>query len=111
MFKVMTRGFAQEYDRWTDALDQANALIPTCTGLLGEIRIFEKGELVWSYTRTHKYPLYLGPGTYNRLARRFVLENTIEYQPELEVAELEVAVEVAPESEIQLELEIQIDNQ
>ena len=88
MFRVKTKGFDQEYDRWTDALDQANSLIPTCKGLFGEVRILEKGELVWTYTRSHKYPMYIGAGVYDRLARRFVLENTIEpdLDPELREA-------------------------
>jgi hypothetical protein len=25
----------------------------------------------------YKYPMYIGPGVYDRLARRFVLENTL----------------------------------
>ena len=78
MFRVKTKGFDQEYDRWTDALDQANSLISACKGLFGEVRILEKGELVWTYTRSHKYPMYIGAGVYDRLARRFVLENTVE---------------------------------
>jgi hypothetical protein len=78
MFRVKTKGFDQEYDRWTDALDQANRLIPGCKGLFGEIRILEKGELIWTYTRSHKYPMYIGAGVYDRLARRFILENTVD---------------------------------
>jgi hypothetical protein len=78
MFRVKTKGFDQEYDRWTDALDQANSLIPSCKGLFGEIRILEKGELIWTYTRSHKYPMYIGAGVYDRLARRFMLENTLD---------------------------------
>jgi hypothetical protein len=78
MFRVMTKGFSQEYDRWTDALDKANSLVPLCKGLFNEVRILEKGVLIWSYSRMHKYPMYIGAGVYDRLARRFVLENTLE---------------------------------
>jgi hypothetical protein len=78
MFRVMTKGFSQEYDRWTDALDKANSLVPDCKGLFNEVRILEKGILIWSYSRSHKYPMYIGGGVYDRLARRFVLENTLE---------------------------------
>ncbi len=78
MFRVMTKGFSQDYDRWTDALDKANSLVPDCKGLFNEVRILEKGVLIWSYSRSHKYPMYIGGGVYDRLARRFVLENTLE---------------------------------
>jgi hypothetical protein len=78
MFKVVTRGFSQEFERWTEALDTANGLIPQCRGWFDELRIFEKGQVIWIYTRWHKYPQYIGPGTYNRLAQRFLLENTID---------------------------------
>jgi hypothetical protein len=78
MFRVMTKGFSQDYDRWTDALDKANSLVPDCKGLFNEVRILEKGTLIWTYSRSHKYPMYIGAGVYDRLARRFVLENTLE---------------------------------
>jgi len=77
MFQVMTKGFSQDYDRWTDALDQANSLVPKCKSLFNEVRILEKGQLIWSYSRMYKYPMYIGAGVYDRLARRFVLENTL----------------------------------
>jgi len=77
MFRVMTKGFSQDYDRWTDALDQANSLVPKCKSLFNEVRILEKGQLIWSYSRMYKYPMYIGAGVYDRLARRFVLENTL----------------------------------
>lgn len=77
MFRVMTKGFSQDYDRWTDALDQANSLVPKCKSLFNEVRILEKGQLIWSYSRMYKYPMYIGSGVYDRLARRFVLENTL----------------------------------
>ena len=43
MFRVMTKGFSQDYDRWTDALDQANSLVPKSKSLFNEVRI--AGEL------------------------------------------------------------------
>lgn len=85
MFKVVTRGFSQEFERWTDALETANGLIPNCKGFFDEIRVLERGEVVWAYTRWHKYPQYVGPGTYNRLARRFLLENSLD--PDAEAGE------------------------
>ncbi len=84
MFRVMTKGFSQDYDRWTDALDQANSLVPKCKSLFNEVRILEKGQLIWSYSRMYKYPMYIGPGVYDRLARRFVLENTLTPDEDLE---------------------------
>ncbi len=73
MFQVITRDVCQEFERWTDALDAAKALIPNCKWFQ-EIRIVEDRKVVWVYTRSHKYPQFVGAGTYNRLARRFVLE-------------------------------------
>jgi len=74
MFKVVTRGFSQEFERWTDALEIANGLRPQCRGLLQDIRILDQGDVVWVYSRSHTYPQYVGPGTYNRLARLFIQE-------------------------------------
>ena len=75
MFRVMsTMGHDAEYERWIDGLEAAKALMPDCRGWTDEIRIFDEGELVWSYTRSHKYPQFIGPGTYNRLARLFLQE-------------------------------------
>jgi hypothetical protein len=74
MFKVVTRGYSQEFERWTDALNAANALKPTCKSWLQDIRIFLQGELIWVYSRSHTHPQYIGAGTYNRLARLFVQE-------------------------------------
>lgn len=96
MFKVLTRGFSQEFERWTEALDTANDLIPQCRGWFDEIRILEQGQLVWVYTRWHKYPQYVGPGTYNRLARRFLLENTLE-PPSDETLDTEPVIEPGTE--------------
>ncbi|MBE9032146.1 hypothetical protein IQ266_20615 [filamentous cyanobacterium LEGE 11480] len=75
MFKVRAKKFQQEYELWTEALERAKALIPKC-GWFEEIQILEKGDLVWAYSRGYKYPRFIGPGTYDRLARRFALENT-----------------------------------
>lgn len=74
MFRVITRGFSQEFERWTDALNTAKSLQPKCRSLLQDIRIFEGENLVWVYSRSHTYPQYIGPGTYNRLAILFLLE-------------------------------------
>lgn len=81
MFKVLTTtGVSEEYLRWIDALTAAKARIPECRGWLNEIRILEDGEPVWSFTRSNKYPVFLGPGTYNRLARQFIRETIAEEQ-------------------------------
>ena len=74
MFKVITKDYTQEFERWTDALEAANALKPQCKTLTQDIRIFLEDELIWVYSRSHKYPMYIGAGTYDRLARLFVLE-------------------------------------
>jgi hypothetical protein len=73
MFKVVTREFLQEFDRWTDALNTAKSLMPKCKWFQ-DVRILEDGELVWIYSRSHKYPQFVGAGTYDRLAKRFLLE-------------------------------------
>lgn len=67
-------GFSQEFERWTDALNTANALKPKCKSLTQDIRIFLFDDLVWVYSRSHKYPQYIGAGTYDRLARIFIQE-------------------------------------
>jgi len=75
MFRVIsTMGHDTQYERWVDGLEAAKALMPDCRGWTQEIRILENGETVWSYTRSHKYPQFIGPGTYNRLARQFLQE-------------------------------------
>lgn len=74
MFKVVTRGFSQEFERWTDALESAKSLIPQCKSLTQDIRIFLFDELIWVYSREHKYPKYIGAGMYDRLARLFIQE-------------------------------------
>lgn len=78
MFKVLTKNFSQQFERWTDALETANALRPQCKGLLQDIRILDGEDLVWIYSRSHHYPMYIGPGTYDRLARLFIFEAMLE---------------------------------
>lgn len=87
MFRVFTKDYDCQFERWTDALDTGNSLKSKCKNLLQDIRIFEDGELIWVYSRSHTHPQYLGAGVYNRLARRFLLENaeTIEVEvPDVE---------------------------
>ena len=74
MFKVVTPRYSQTFERWTDALNAAKALIPECKSLTEDIRIFLFDDLVWVYSRLHKYPQYIGAGMYDRLARIFVQE-------------------------------------
>lgn len=87
MFQVITRDVSQEFERWTDALDAAKALIPDCKWFQ-DIRIVEDRSVVWVYSRSHKYPQFVGAGTYDRLARRFVLE-TLESEGAVETSEHE----------------------
>ncbi|MCC0179132.1 hypothetical protein I4641_19375 [Waterburya agarophytonicola K14] len=74
MFRVITPGFNQQYERWTDALNQANSLIPNCKGLFKDIRIYYGENLIWLYSRSHKYPQYIGAGVYDKLAKLFLVE-------------------------------------
>ncbi len=80
MFRVITPKFDQKYSRWTDALNQAKSLIPQCKSLLEDIRIYDGEEIIWVYSRSHKYPQYIGAGTYNRLANLFIQETLEEEQ-------------------------------
>lgn len=73
-FRVVAPGSVQEFERWTDALNAAKALIPKCKSWAEDIRIFLCDELIWLYSREHKYPKYIGPGMYNKLARLFLQE-------------------------------------
>jgi hypothetical protein len=77
MFKVITHDVEQEYVRWTDALEFSKSLIPQCKWFQ-DIRIFDGKELIWVYSRSHKYPQFIGAGTYDRLARLFLLEAAVE---------------------------------
>jgi glycine cleavage system pyridoxal-binding protein P len=87
MFKVIAPGFTQEFDRWTDALNSAKLLMPKCKWF-DEIRILAKQDLVWVYSRSHKFPQFIGAGTYDRLARLFIAEALAE-NPEPENPETE----------------------
>ena len=80
MFRVITPRFDRQYSRWTDALNQAKSLIPECKSLLEDIRIYDGEEIIWVYSRSHKYPQYIGAGTYNRLANLFIQEISEEEQ-------------------------------
>lgn len=73
-FRVVTPGFEEEFERWTEALDKANALRPSLKSWFKDIRILEDGRPVWVYGRGRSHPEYLGPGTYDRLARLFITE-------------------------------------
>lgn len=74
MFKVVATDYAAEFERWTDALNQAKALMPQCKSLTQDVRIYLCDELIFLYSREHKFPKYIGAGTYNRLARLFIQE-------------------------------------
>ena len=73
-FKVVTPGFEQDFDRWTDALEKANSMKSSLKSWFKDIRILEGGKPVWVYGRGRSHPEYLGPGTYDRLARLFIAE-------------------------------------
>jgi hypothetical protein len=75
MFRVFTKDYDREFDRWTDALAAGNSLKSKCKSLFQDIRIFDEGELIWIYSRSHTYPQYIGAGVYDKLARLFLLEN------------------------------------
>jgi hypothetical protein len=87
MFRVFTKDYDREFERWTDALDAGNSLKSKCKDLFQDVRIFENGELIWVYSRSHTYPQYLGAGVYNRLARLFLLENAEMVEVEVDDAE------------------------
>lgn len=78
MFRVFAKNCDRDFERWTDALYHAKSLIPQCKSLFEDIRIFYREDLIWIYSRSHKYPQFIGAGTYDRLARLFILENTEE---------------------------------
>ncbi|MBD2079401.1 hypothetical protein [Leptolyngbya sp. FACHB-17] len=77
MFRVVTRNVDREFDRWIDALEFAKLQMPECKWFQ-DVRIFEKGNLVWVYSRSHKFPQFMGAGVYDRLAKRFLLETAVE---------------------------------
>jgi hypothetical protein len=74
MFRVVFQDTAQEFERWTDALEAGKALIPQCKTLTKDIRIYLFDDLLWLYSRENKFPKYMGAGTYDRLARLFMQE-------------------------------------
>jgi hypothetical protein len=75
MFRVFTKDYDCNFERWTDALAAGNSLKSKCKSLFQDIRIFEDDELIWIYSRSHTYPQYIGAGVYGKLARLFLLEN------------------------------------
>ena len=77
LFRVVFKDCDREFERWTDALYYAKSLMPKCRSFFKDIRIFVGEELVWIYSRSHKYPQFVGAGNYDRLARLFIAE-TIE---------------------------------
>lgn len=80
MFRVVFQNQSQEFERWTDALEAGKALIPKCKRLTEDIRIYLFEDLIWLYSREHKFPKYIGGGTYDRLARLFIQEALEEAQ-------------------------------
>ncbi|MEO1445300.1 MAG: dihydropteroate synthase [Cyanobacteria bacterium J06635_11] len=85
-FKVVTPGFEQAFERWTDALEKANSMKSSLKSWFKDIRILEGSQsqwrLVWVFGRGRSHPEYLGPGTYDRLARLFIEEAQQEAQAE-----------------------------
>ena len=81
-FKIVTPGYEQDFERWSDALEKANSLRPSLKSWFKDIRILESAErgwvLVWVFGKGRKHPEYLGPGTYDRLARLFIEEGQAE---------------------------------
>lgn len=73
MFKVITPGFSQEFERWTEALETGKTLMPNCKWTQ-TVKIYLCGELVWLYSREYKYPQYIGAGNYDLLAKLFIQE-------------------------------------
>lgn len=74
MFRVVARDYSQEFERWTEALNAAKALIPECKSWTQDIRIFLCDDLIWLYCKEYKYPKYIGAGTYDLLAKLFIQE-------------------------------------
>jgi hypothetical protein len=85
VFKVVTRNVDRDFDRWIDALEFAKSLMPECKWFQ-DVRILEKGNVVWVYSRSHKFPQFVGAGVYDRLAKRFLIE-TLESENASESAE------------------------
>jgi dihydropteroate synthase len=101
-FKVVTPGFEKTFERWTQALETANSMRSSLKSWFKDIRILEERgsegsqpqwRLVWVYGRGRSHPEYIGPGTYDRLARLFIEEAQTE---ETEAAEARNARNVGP---------------
>ncbi|MGD1899325.1 MAG: dihydropteroate synthase [Phormidesmis sp.] len=73
-FKVVTPGYEETFERWTEALEKANSMKSSLKSWFKDIRILEDGRPVWVFGRGRSHPEYLGPGTYDRLARLFITE-------------------------------------
>lgn len=73
-FKIVTPGYEEDFERWTDALEVANSMKSSLKSWFKDIRILEDGKPVWVFGRGRSHPEYLGPGTYDRLARLFIAE-------------------------------------
>jgi dihydropteroate synthase len=79
-FKVVAPEFEQTFERWTAALETANSMKASLKSWFKDIRILEESvetgswRLVWVYGRGRSHPEYIGPGTYDRLARLFIEE-------------------------------------
>jgi hypothetical protein len=58
MFRVFTKDYDRQFERWTDALDAGNSLKSKCKSLFQDVRIFD-----------------IGAGVYDKLARLFIMEN------------------------------------
>ena len=74
MFKVVTPRYSQEFERWTDALETAKSLMPQCNSWTEDVRIYLLDEVIWVYSKSHKYPMYIGAGMYDRLAKLYLQE-------------------------------------
>ncbi|MCY7366610.1 MAG: hypothetical protein LH474_00455 [Chamaesiphon sp.] len=88
MFRVFTKDYDCKFDRWTDALNAGNSLKSKCKNLFQDVRIFDGEELIWIYSRSHTYPMYIGAGVYDKLARQFLLENAPMIEVEVDDAEI-----------------------
>lgn len=88
-FRVVAKDCEREFERWTDALYFAKSLMPKCRSLFQDIRIFIGEEVVWVYSRSHKYPMFMGKGNYDKLARLFIAETMEDEAKEKEQAAAE----------------------
>ncbi|MGD1866918.1 MAG: dihydropteroate synthase [Phormidesmis sp.] len=77
-FKIVTPGYEEVFERWTDALEVANSMKSSLKSWFKDIRILEETGTgwtpIWTFGRGRSHPEYLGPGTYDRLARLFIEE-------------------------------------